>query len=78
MAARSTAGSGQRRFLGIDRRTVGPALVVVGLAVVMSIVLPSIDSGTAYSQEAHTGDVVEIADGITLVARRRPSSSTAA
>jgi hypothetical protein len=63
----STAGSGARHSWGIDRRTVGPALLVLGLAVVMSIGLPSIDSETAYGDQVHEGDIVEIADGITLV-----------
>jgi hypothetical protein len=67
VAARQTVRSHGRRLLGIDRRTVAPALIVLGLAVVMSIVLPLINSGTAYSDEAHKGDVAEIADGITLV-----------
>jgi hypothetical protein len=40
---------------------------VLGLAVVMSVVVPSIDSETAYRDQVHEGDVAEIADGITLV-----------
>ena len=66
MAAR-TVRADKRRSSGIDRRTVGPALLVLGLAVVMSVVLPSIDSETAYRDQVHKGDIVEIADGITLV-----------
>jgi hypothetical protein len=67
MAARPTVRSDERRFLGIDRRTIGPALVVLGLAVVMSVVLPSINSETAYGDELHKGDTAEIAAGITLI-----------
>jgi hypothetical protein len=44
-----------------------PALLVLGLAVLLSVVLPSIDSETAYRDEVRTGDVAEIADGIMLV-----------
>jgi hypothetical protein len=40
---------------------------VLGLAVVMSVGLPSIDSETAYGDQVHEGDIAEIADGITLV-----------
>jgi hypothetical protein len=68
MAARAQVSSDERRLFGIDRRTVGPAFLVLGLAVVMSVVLPSIDSETAYRHQAHKGNVVEIADRITLVA----------
>ena len=56
-----------RRFAGIDARTVKPALLVLALAVLMSVVLPSIDSETSYRDEVHTGDTVQIADGVTLV-----------
>ena len=66
MAAR-TVRPDKRRSSGIDRRTVGPALLVLGLAVVMSVLLPSIDSETAYRDQVHKGDIAEIADGITLV-----------
>jgi len=64
---RATASSGRRRFLGVDQRTVGPALLVLGLAALMSVGLPSIDSDTAYGDQVHNGDIAEIADGITLV-----------
>jgi hypothetical protein len=66
MAAR-TVRPDKRRSSRIDRRTVGPALLVLGLATVMSVVLPSIDSETAYRHQVHKGDIAEIADGITLV-----------
>jgi hypothetical protein len=35
-----------RRSTGIDRQTVGPALLVLALALVMSVVLPWINSQT--------------------------------
>ena len=63
MTAESATGE---RIAGIDRRTVGPALLVLALAVAMGVVLPSIDSETSYRDEVHRGDVVQIADGITL------------
>jgi hypothetical protein len=58
----------ERRIAGIDRRTVGPALLVLALAVLMSIVLPRINSEVEYSNAVHKGDVVQLANGITLVA----------
>jgi hypothetical protein len=57
----------ERRIAGIDRRTIAPALLVLGLAVLMSIVLPQINSHTEYSDATHEGDVVQLADGVTLV-----------
>ena len=59
--------SGVRRFAGVDRPTVKPALLVLALAVVMSLVLPLIDDETTYRHEVHAGDLAEVADGITLV-----------
>jgi hypothetical protein len=67
MTAPTTAANGARRPAGIDRRTVGPALLVLALAVLMTGVLPSIDSTTSYSDEVDEGDVAQIADGLTLV-----------
>jgi hypothetical protein len=67
MTATTTATSDARRSAGIDRRTVWPALLVLALAVLMSVVLPSIDSSTSYRGQVGKGDVVEIADGLTLV-----------
>ena len=57
----------ERRVAGIDARTVKPALLVLALAVLMSVVLPAIDSSEPYRNAVHASDVAEIADGITLV-----------
>lgn len=56
-----------RRSAGIDRQTVKPALLVLALAVLMSVVLPWINRTTPYRHALHRGDIVELADGITLV-----------
>ena len=68
MSATTAMTSEGHHFAGIDPRTVKPALLVLVLAVVMSIVLPSVDSDTSYRDTVHTGDIAAIADGITLVA----------
>ena len=57
----------ERRIAGIDRWTIGPALLVLALAVLMSVVLPWVDSETKYSDAVDQDDVVQLADGITLV-----------
>jgi hypothetical protein len=62
-----TATFDGRRSLAIDRQTVKPALLVLALALLMSVVLPSIDSATPYRNSLHGGDIAELADGITLV-----------
>ena len=55
------------RIAGLDRETIGPALLVLALAVLMGVVLPAIDSSTSYQDQIGTGDLVQVADGITLV-----------
>lgn len=45
--AKTTTRSDARRGAGIDRRTVGPALLVLALAALMSVALPSIDGATS-------------------------------
>jgi hypothetical protein len=67
MTATTTATSDALGSMGIDRRTVGPALLVLALAALMSVVLPSIDRATSYRDQVDKGDVAEIADGLTLV-----------
>ena len=56
----------RRRSYGIDRQTVKPSPLVLALAILMSVVLPSIDSDTPYRNSLHRGDIAELADGITL------------
>jgi hypothetical protein len=67
MSARATAPSDEHRRLGIDQRTVGPALLVLALALVMGVGLPTLDNDTTYHDQVHKGDIAEIADGIRLV-----------
>lgn len=57
----------ERRSAGIDRRTAKPALLVLALAVLLSVVLPFIDNNTPYRDAVRRGDIAEIASGITLV-----------
>ncbi|MBU8820886.1 hypothetical protein KL864_34025 [Mycolicibacterium goodii] len=56
-----------RRWLGLDRRTVAPALAVVALVVVMDGVLPAVNDGVGYHDEVAAGDVIAIDGGVTFV-----------
>jgi len=67
LLATTSATSGVRRSAAIDRRTVGPALLVLALAVLMSVALPAIDGAISYRDQVDEGDVAQIADGLTLV-----------
>jgi hypothetical protein len=53
--------------LGSNGETIGPALLVLALAGLMSVVFPLIDSHTQYRHPVAEGDLAELADGITLV-----------
>jgi hypothetical protein len=66
MTAETAVTEERRRFLGIDRRTIAPSLLVLALALVMSFVIPSIDARTSYHDAIRDGDVAELAQGITL------------
>lgn len=67
MTATTSATAPARRSAGIERRTVGPALLVLALAVLMGLVLPSIHRATSYRAQVDRGDVAEVADGLTVV-----------
>jgi hypothetical protein len=67
LLATTTATSAGRRSPAIERRTVRPALLVLALAALMSVVLPAIDSATSYREQVDSGDVAQIADGLTIV-----------
>jgi hypothetical protein len=67
MATRAAVAPDERRVLGLDRRTILPALLVLGLALVEGVLLPSINSSTTYKHQIHKGAVVTLANGITLV-----------
>lgn len=50
----------ERRWVGLDRRTIAPALVVLGLAIVMSVVPYSIDQAVSYKEEVAAGDEMQL------------------
>ena len=54
----------ERRWLGLDRRSIVPAVVVVALVVLMSIVLPAINAATPYNDKVVSGDVMQVQYGV--------------
>jgi hypothetical protein len=67
MGVMTAASSDARPSVGLERGTIAPAIVVLALAVVMSVILPKLDSETTYRNQIQEGDIAEVADGITLV-----------
>jgi hypothetical protein len=56
-----------RRWLGLDRRTIAPTLVVFALAFVMTVVLPIIDVAVSYDDKVVPGDVLALDGDVTFV-----------
>jgi hypothetical protein len=57
-----------RRFLGLDKRTILPAILILLLLIVYAGVLPAINDAVSFDREAKTGDVIVIGDGqVTFV-----------
>ena len=55
------------RFLGVDRRTIGPTLAVFALAVAMSLVLPVVNAKVPYHDIVKAGDVMQLQGDVTFV-----------
>ncbi|HTQ16943.1 hypothetical protein [Mycobacterium sp.] len=55
------------RFLGLDRRTIAPTLVVFALAIAMSVVLPLVNAAVPYHDIVKAGDVMQLEGEVTFV-----------
>jgi hypothetical protein len=56
----------ERRWLGLDSRTIVPALVVVALALLAQFVLPAVNAALAYDDPVRPGDQITVRGGITF------------
>lgn len=57
----------EHRFLGLDRRTIAPALVVLALAFLCATVVPAIDAAIEAENPVRPGDVLNLGKGLTMV-----------
>lgn len=57
----------EHRFLGLDRRTIPLALVVLGLILLFVVVIPAIDDAVGWEDETRAGDVLDLGGGVTIV-----------
>jgi hypothetical protein len=53
----------EHRILGIDRRTIAPALAVLVLVVLMAVGLPTLDESVEYDDPIVAGDVMDLVGG---------------
>src|SRR5689334_17721809 len=59
----------EHRFFGLDRRSLLPGLVVIGLFVLWTVVVPAVNGALRYSQQTKAGDVFVLASGLTMDAQ---------
>ncbi|MGW5571119.1 hypothetical protein ACWEVD_07925 [Nocardia thailandica] len=57
-----------RRLLGIDKRTIVPALIVLALAFLQGVLLPRIDAAVPEKDVTAAGDVIAVQGGIGFTA----------
>ncbi|PRY36840.1 hypothetical protein CLV43_111212 [Umezawaea tangerina] len=57
----------EHRWLGLDRRTFGPGLVALAVALVLIYGLPALDAAIPWHNEIRAGDVLDLGDGATAV-----------
>lgn len=56
----------ERRWWGLDRATIAPALVVVAFAVLFAVVIPAINGGLSRGETARAGDRIALEGGIVF------------
>lgn len=56
----------ERRWLGLDRRTFLPALVVLAIALVLRTVIPAVDHAVPVDDVIKAGDRINLDDGLTI------------
>lgn len=56
-----------QRFLGLDRRTFTPALVVLAIALLLIYGLPGLNAAIPWHNEVRAGDVLDLGGGATAV-----------
>ncbi|UOX88022.1 hypothetical protein MUY14_41020 [Amycolatopsis sp. FBCC-B4732] len=57
----------EHRFAGLDRRTFAPALLVLGIALLLGYGLPALNAAIPWHNEVRAGDVLNLGAGATAV-----------
>lgn len=55
-----------RRWLGLDKRTLKPALFVLAVVIVFVGVVPAINNAISWTNQTRAGDVIDMGDGLTF------------
>ena len=57
-----------RRWLGLDKRSFGPALFVLAVVIVLAGVIPAVNNAISWTNQTKAGDVIDMGGGITFAA----------
>ena len=57
----------ERRWFGLDKRTILPGVIAIFLITLLAGVLPAIDEAIEYDRQIEAGDVVDLGSGVTFV-----------
>ena len=57
-----------RRWLGLDRRSLRPGLIVLAVVAVLVGVIPAINNAISWTNQTKAGDVIDMGGGITFAA----------
>ncbi|WP_019144714.1 hypothetical protein [Aeromicrobium massiliense] len=56
----------EQRFLGLDRRSLVPGLVVIGIWALWSVVVPQVDDAVAYDDTVRAGDRFSLTEDLAF------------
>lgn len=56
----------ERRFLGFDKATIVPTVVILVFVLALGTWLPNINKAISYDNEVKAGDVLDLGEGITI------------
>jgi hypothetical protein len=56
----------ERRFLGFDKATIVPTILILILVLALGTWLPNINKAISYDNQAKAGDVLDLGEGITI------------
>jgi hypothetical protein len=57
-----------RRWLGLDKRSLAPALFVLAVVLALAGVVPAINNAISWTNQTNAGDVIDMGGGITFAA----------
>ncbi|MBJ8344718.1 hypothetical protein [Antrihabitans sp. YC2-6] len=60
----------EQRWLGLDKRSLRPALIVAAIGILLGGVLPLVNNAVAWDNEIQAGEVIDLGNGLTVAPPR--------